>query len=190
MIGIGAGHTWRACAGLILLASLVLAVPARAQVTDDAYSDYFLYGPFGEVCTMCEVVVLCQAGESLPREDRVPPDGDFTLYHIQKRTFWAQMGTIWEWFISNIRQDALAARGHKRPAHVYRITGGSWSAGEIVEARLVLDPGVLEFGDRNIDRVTRAWIGADTDAGLGFCSRLPLWDALDSIEANAQEAGQ
>lgn len=188
MIGIGAGQTWRACAGLALLASLILAVPARAQVTEDAYRDYFLYGRFGEVCTMCEVVVLCQAGESLPREDLVPPEGDFTLYHLQKRTFWSQMSTIWEWFISNVSQDALAARGHTRPVHVYRVKGGSWSPREIVEARLVLDPGVLEFGDRNIDRVTRAWIGVDTVASLGFCSRLPLWDALESIEANAPEA--
>ena len=190
MMGNSAGHTWRACAGLALLASLVLAVPARAQVTVDAYRDYFLYGRFGEVCTMCEVIVLCQAGESPPPDDLVPPGGDFTLYHIQKRTFWSQMSTIWEWFVSNVSQDALAARGHTRPVHVYRVTGGSWTPREIVEARLVLNPGVLEFGDRNIDRVTRAWTGADTDAGPGFCSRLPLWDALESIEANAPEAGR
>lgn len=188
MIDNGAGYKWRACAGLALLAVLILAVPARAQVTVDAYRDYFLYGRFGEVCTMCEVVVLCQVGESPPPEDLVPPAGDFTLYHVQKRTFWSQMSTIWEWFVSNVSQDALAARGHTRPVHVYRVTGGSWSPREIVEARLVLNPGVLEFGDRNIDRVTRSWIGADTDAGSGFCSRLPLWDALESIEANAPEA--
>lgn len=188
MTGNSAGHKRCACAGLALLASLILAVPAGAQVTVDAYRDYFLYGRFGEVCTMCEVVVLCQAGESPPPEDLVPPEGDFTLYHVQKRTFWSQMSTIWEWFVSNVSQDALAARGHTRPVHVYRVTGGSWSPREIVEARLVLDPGVLEFGDRNIDRVTRAWIGVDTDATPGFCSRLPLWDALESIEANAPEA--
>lgn len=188
MIGNSAGNKWRACAGLALLASLLMAVPARAQVTVDAYRDYFLYGRFGEVCTMCEVAVLCQAGESPPREDLVLPAGDFTLYHVQKRTFWSQMSTIWEWFVSNVSQDALAARGHARPVHAYRVTGGSWSPREIVEARLVLDPGVLEFGDHNIDRVTRAWIGADTDARVGFCSRLPLWDALESIEANAPEA--
>ena len=190
MMGNSAGHTWRACAGLALLASLVLAIPARAQVTVDAYRDYFLYGRFGEVCTMCEVIVLCQAGESPPPDDLVPPGGDFTLYHIQKRTFWSQMSTIWEWFVSNVSQDALAARGHTRPVHVYRVTGGSWTPREIVEARLVLNPGVLEFGDRNIDRVTRAWTGADTDTGPGFCSRLPLWDALESIEANAPESGR
>jgi len=190
MIGNSAGYKRGACAGLALLASLVLALPARAQVTVDAYRDYFLYGQFGEVCTMCEVVVLCKAGKSPPRADRVPPDGDFTLYHLQKRTFWSQMGTIWEWFVSNIRQDGLAAQGHTRPVHVYRVTSGSWSSKEVIEGRLVLDPGLLEFGDRNIDRISRAWSGINADATLGFCSRLPLWDALDSIEANAMGAEQ
>ena len=181
---------WAACAGAVLFAALTLAVPTQAQVTVDAYRDYFLYGRFGEVCTMCEVVVLCQAGDELPPDDAVPSGGDFTLYHLQTRTFWSQMSTIWEWFYSNFSQEDLAARGHTRPVHVYRVTGGSWSPREIVAARLVLDPGVLEFGDRNIDRVTRAWSGADTDAARGFCARLPLWDALESIEANAPGAGQ
>ena len=182
---ISARHLWAACAGAALFAALIVAVPTRAQVTVDAYRDYFLYGRFGEVCTMCEVVVLCQAGDDFPPDDAVPPGGDFTLYHLQTRTFWSQISTIWEWFYSNFAQDELAARGHTRPVHVYRVAEGSWSPGKIVEARLVLDPGVLEFGDHNIDRVTRAWRRADTNAAAGFCSRLPLWDALESIEANA-----
>lgn len=120
----------------------------------------------------------------------MPPGGDFTLYHLQKHTFWSQMGTIWEWFVSNIRQDGLAARGHTRPVHVYRVKSGAWSPREIIEGRLLLAPGLLEFGDHNIDRISRAWSGANTDAAFGFCSRLPLWDAFESIEANAAGAGQ
>src|SRR5210317_1358986 len=85
-----------------------------AQVNMDAYRDYFLVGQFGEVCTMCEVTVLCEAGSELPADDAVPTGGDFTLYHLQTRTFWSQISTIWEWFISNFRQDELAARGHTR----------------------------------------------------------------------------
>lgn len=184
-MGSGKRHLWGACAGVVLFAALNLAVPARGQVTVDAYRDYFLYGRFGEVCTMCEVVVLCRAGDDLPPDDAVPPGGDFTLYHLQTRTFWSQISTIWEWFYSNFAPDDLAARGHTRPVHVYRVAEGSWSAKEIVEARLVLDPGVLEFGDHVIDRVTRAWRRAGASAEVGYCSRLPLWDALESIEANA-----
>ena len=182
-------HLWGACAGAVLFAALIMVVPTRAQVTVDAYRDYFLYGRFGEVCTMCEVIVLCDAGEDFPPGDAVPSGGDFTLYHLQTRTFWSQMSTIWEWFYSNFAQEDLAARGHTRPVHVYRVSQGTWSAREIVEARLVLDPGVLEFGDHDIDRVTRAWRRADTNAQVGYCTRLPLWGALESIEANAPGTG-
>ncbi len=174
-----------ACRRMVLATALMMAAPVRAQVNIEAYQDYFLVGQFGEVCTMCEVIVLCEAGEKLPRDDAVPPNGDFTLYHLQTRTFWSQVSTIWEWFISNLTAEELAARGHTRPVHAYRVEGGQWSAGEVIEGRLVLDPGVLEFGDYKIDRVTRAWKRADTGAAVGYCARLPLWDALESIEANA-----
>ena len=88
---------------------------AFAQVNIDAYRDYFLVGQFGEVCTMCEVTVLCETGTELPPEDKVPDTGSFTLYHLQTRTFWSQVSTIWDWFISNFQQEGLAARGHTPP---------------------------------------------------------------------------
>ena len=170
---------------VLLLAALSLAVPAPAQVNIDAYRDYFLVGRFGEVCTMCEVVVLCEAGDEKPRDDAVPAAGDFTLYHLQTRTFWSQISTIWEWFIANFAEEDLAARGHARPAHVYEVAAGEWSARKVVEARLVLNPPVIELGGHNINRVSRVWQRADTGEAIGYCSRLPLWDALESIEASA-----
>jgi|TARA_B110000881_G_C18298132_1_gene375611 hypothetical protein len=33
-------------------------------VNSDAYRDYFLIGQFGEVCTLWEAVVLCEARQS------------------------------------------------------------------------------------------------------------------------------
>ena len=170
---------------LWVLIGTIMISPAVAQVNIDAYRDYFLVGQFGEVCTMCEVIVLCEQGAVLPKEDGVPDAGDFTLYHLQTRTFWSQMSTIWEWFISNFTAEALASRGHTRPVHVYTSIDGSWSAYEVIEARLVLDPGLLEFGDYNVDRVNRAWQEADGGKTVGYCSRLPLWDALDSIADKA-----
>lgn len=151
----------------------------------DAYQGYFLVGQFGEVCTMCEVTVVCERGTDLPAEEAVPNSGDFTLYHLQTRTFWSQISTIWEWFISNFRQDELASQGHTRPVHVYRVEDGVWPPMEIVAARLTLDPGVLEFGDHNIDRTNRAWQDAATGETVGYCSRLPLWDALEVIAEQA-----
>jgi hypothetical protein len=172
-----------AMAGLI--AGFCLSGTANAQVNMDAYRDYFLVGQFGEVCTMCEVVVLCETGAEVPQDQVVPASGTFTLYDLQTRTFWSQISTIWEWFISNFRQDELAAQGHTRPVHVYEVTDGVWPAMEVIEARLILDPGVIEFGDHTIDRVTSAWQDAATGTAIGYCSRLPLWDALEVIQANA-----
>ena len=156
-----------------------------AQVNIDAYRDYFLVGQFGEVCTMCEVTVVCTAGTEPPAADSLPSAGDFTLYHLQTRTFWSQVSTIWEWFISNFTADALASRGHTRPVHVYEVTDSRWAGPEIIEARLVLDPGILEFGPYQIDRVTRAWQQAGSGEFTGYCERLPLWDTLEQIERNA-----
>ena len=172
------------------LVMLALCGPLAAQVNVDAYRDYFLVGRFGEVCTMCEVVVLCREGGAAPAGNEVPTEGDFTLYHLQTRTFWSQMSTIREWFISNFAADDLARRGHTRPVHVYSVKGGKWSQKAVIQGRLVLDPGLLEFGSRHIDRRSRVWRTADSGEAVGHCKRLPLWEALASIEANAPELKQ
>jgi hypothetical protein len=158
---------------------------AGAQVNIDRFRDYFLVGQFGEVCTMCEVIVVCTPGNDLPAEDTVPAVGDFILYHIQTRTFWSQVSTIWEWFIANFSSEPLAQRGHTRPVHVYTVIEGVWAGPQVIEGRLVLEPGVLEFGEYNIDRIDRLWQRADTGAVAGYCSRLPLWESLDRIADNA-----
>ena len=170
---------------LALMGASLWSLPAQSQVNIDAYRDYFLVGQFGEVCTMCEVVALCQPGSEPPVSDRVPDSGDFTLYHLQTRTFWSQISTIWEWFISNFRADSLAARGHTRPVHVYTVRDGIWPPVQVIEGRLILDPGVLEFGEYHIDRVDRSWQLAETGQAVGFCERLPLWDSLETIETRA-----
>ncbi|MBM4195658.1 MAG: hypothetical protein FJ197_00980 [Gammaproteobacteria bacterium] len=164
---------------------LLLAPPAYAQVNDPRFKDYFLVGQFGEVCTMCEIAVVCQAGESPPAEDAVPASGDFTLYLMHTRTFWSQVSTIWEWFITHFT-DAPLVGGHERPVSVYDVSGGNWPAGQERMLRLSLDPGLLSFDDgREIDRVNRRWRRAETGESLGYCSRLALWDTLDVIAARA-----
>jgi len=169
---------------LLIVLLLVWSASAQAQVNIDAYRDYFLVGQFGEVCTMCEVTVLCQAGDQPPSDTAIPETGSFTVYHIQTRTFWSQISTIWEWFIANFSADSLAARGHTRPVHVYSVTDGVWAPQEVIEGRLVLDPGVIEFGEYTINRVSSAW-ESEGGAPSGYCSRLPLWDALEVISDHA-----
>jgi len=164
-----------------------MSLPLAAQVNSEAFRDYFLVGEFGEVCTMCEVTVLCERGDAVPEYTGVPEKGDaeFTLYHLQTRTFWSQVATIYEWFVSNFSPDGLASRGHTRPVHVYQVSQGNWAPMQIIEGRLVLEPALLEFGDYNIDRTNRAWLEAATGARVGYCQRLPLWGALDVIAARS-----
>jgi hypothetical protein len=175
---------------LVFAVLTALALPAAGQVNNPAYADYFLIGQFGEVCTMCEVTVLCETADAPPEHASVPESGSFTLYHLQTRTFWSQVSTIWEWFVRNFGSEPLAQRGHTRPVHVYEVTAGQWAPMNVVEGRLVLDPGVIEFGAATIDRVDRRWIDASTSQPTGFCQRLPLWDALEVIAVQSVEAGQ
>jgi hypothetical protein len=184
---------WRTVYFLVFpvwLALLMLPVAGFTQVNLDKYRDYFLVGQFGEVCTMCEITVICAAGEAPPAAEHVPDAGTYTLYHLQTRTFWSQVSTIWEWFAANFSSEPLAARGHTRPVHVHRVTDGQWAPLEIIEARLVLDPGVLEFGPTQIDRITRQWQDAATGQPLGYCVRLPLWETLDVIAQHTAEGGK
>ncbi len=172
---------------LVALVVLLIYGSANAQVNIDAYRDYFLVGRFGEVCTMCEVTVLCESADAVPEYSEIPASGSFTIYHLQTRTFWSQVSTIWEWFISNFSAAPLAARGHTRPVHIHTVTDGEWQPRKIVEARLVLDPGVLEFGDTWINRVNRQWFDAATRQPIGYCERLPLWEALETISEQSPE---
>jgi hypothetical protein len=178
------------CAPLcVAIAAIAISGNAAAQVNIDAYRDYFLVGQFGEVCTMCEVIVLCEAADTVPEYSELPANGTFTIYDLQTRTFWSQVSTIWEWFISNFSAAPLAARGHTRPAYVYHVVNGQWQPREVIEARLVLDPGLIELGDTRIDRVNREWLDAASEKPIGFCQRLPLWDSLDAIKQRSAEGG-
>jgi hypothetical protein len=167
---------------LLALLLLLQALPALAQVNDEAYANYFLVGQFGEVCTMCEVMVLCEAGAAPPAHGAIPEGGSFTLYHIQTRTFWSQVATIWEWFIANFNSRPLVA-GHGRPVIIHTVANGAWATPVTGELHIALEPPIVTLPDgREIERVNRRWLQSSPSADLGYCERLPLWDALDVIE--------
>jgi hypothetical protein len=177
-------------AAALVAALLAVAVPATAQVNDPRFANYFLVGQFGEVCTMCQVVVLCQAGEAPPPADAVPAGGDFTLYILNTRTFWSQVSTIWEWFISNFSSAPLVT-GHDRPVTVYVVRGGVWSPPAERMAHLSLEPALLTIDDgHEIDRIERRWQRSGGGEALGYCARLPLWDTLEVIAARAPQAAK
>jgi hypothetical protein len=180
----------RALLILLVAAAQFAASAAQAQVNDPRFRDYFLVGQFGEVCTMCEVAVLCQAGDAPPPADSVPAGGDFTLYMLHTRTFWSQVSTIWDWFISNFTSAPLVG-GHERPVTVYTVVNGAWSPPAERSMHISLEPALLAMDDgREVDRITRRWQRSGTGEPLGYCARLPLWDTLSVIEARAPREAQ
>ncbi|TDJ32283.1 MAG: hypothetical protein E2O53_12370 [Gammaproteobacteria bacterium] len=170
----------------ILAALSIHSAPALSQINNPAYADYFLVGRFGEICTMCEAIVLCEAGDQATLYENIPEEGNFTLYHLQTRTFWSQVSTIWEWFISNFNSDSLAS-GHSRPVQVYKVDHTHWSGPHTLEAHISLDPATIVIGDATIDRVARRWLEKGSLQPIGFCQRLPLWEALDTIHLHPAE---
>jgi hypothetical protein len=132
---------------------------------------------------MCEVVVLCEAGNAPPAHGAVPASGSFTLYHIQTRTFWSQVSTIWEWFISNFSSRPLVG-GHDRPVIIHSVTEGVWAAPVAGDMHISLEPPLITMPDgREIERIERRWRTGVPPTELGYCERLPLWDSLAVIDS-------
>jgi hypothetical protein len=172
--------------GLSAVLLAALAIPAAGQINQKKYAGYFLVGQFGEICTMCEAVVLCEAAQAPITATTVPADGSFTLYHLHTRTFWSQVSTIWEWFIANFNSELLAA-GHERPVTLYTVENGAWTQPLAVQMRVALEPALLTISDgREIDRKTRRWRQTSGATDLGYCERLPLWEALAVIGTHTQ----
>ena len=143
-----------------------------------------MVGEFGELCTMCEAIILCEQSAETPMHESIPKQGEFTLFYIQTRTFWSQMGTIWEWFIANFDTETLA-QGHSRPVWVYTVTQGSWQGPELKEAHMALEPPYITIGDELIMRSNRRLMHKDQVETVGYCQRLPLWNSIEAINENA-----
>ncbi|MEZ5565340.1 MAG: hypothetical protein R3F24_07395 [Gammaproteobacteria bacterium] len=172
----------------ILLSAL--AMPAGAQINDPKYADYLLVGQFGEICTMCEATVLCEAGADVPTHKAIPEQGSFKLYYLHTRSFWSQVATIREWFIANFSAKPLAS-GHDRPVTAYSVKNGVWAERINASAHISLEPALLVMGDGyEIDRVDRRWRKTGSHATLGYCQRLPLWESLATIKTETGATGR
>ncbi len=170
----------------ITLVYFYISVALFAQASAQEYntsSNLLLVGQFGELCTMCEAIVLCDDREIKQEYTQIPDDGSFTVYHFHTRTFWSQVFTIWDVFISNFNTSSVEKRGHTRPIDRYDIQNGEWKIPQRIDARLTLDPGVIDLAQTKIDRITREWLDKNNQA-IGTCQRLPLWMSLETISKN------
>ena len=162
---------------LIFTFLILLSLEVRSQHSV-IQEELLLYSQFGEFCTMCEVVLLCEEGEE-KSYNFIPNTGIFTLYHLRTRTFLSQISTIWEFFIKNF--DGYEIKGHKRPVNIITIDSNQWSKPMISDAEISIDPGLIYIEDRMINRVNNEWMN-NANESIGFCYRLPLWASIEKID--------
>ena len=178
-------HAVRNCLGIMIMAIAMLHSPKPlAQPDNTPYLDLLLFSQFGEFCTMCEAVLLCQKGETIPAYEQIPAEGSFTVFHLETRTFWSQVMTIWEWFIDNFKDKPIS--GHNRPVNIVSVNDGQWGVLQTYSLHIDIDPPLLTIENQVINRRSQAWLRNGAD--IGYCQRLPLWESLDIIAANATAA--
>ena len=141
-------------------------------------TELLLYSQFGEYCTMCEAVLLCDKGE-IKNHTSIPDEGEFTLYHLKTRTFLSQITTIWEFFIKNF--EGYEVKGHQRPVIIISAKDRDWSAPALGKARISVEPDLIFLNHRKINRLNNQWMDNDNKI-LGICHRLPLWDSIETID--------
>jgi hypothetical protein len=164
------------------LAAILAAGAAAAQPAQDPQYP-LLVNRFGELCTMCEAMVACRAGDAAPADVPALQAGPYTLYHFQVRTFWGQVSTIFSYLQRWIEPVVY----QERPVVTYTVDatgpGGTARSRADGTAGLSLDPSRVIIGERQIDRATSAWQDRDGQA-VGSCARLPLRETLTFLQAH------
>ena len=156
----------------------LLALDIQAQEIKNKKDELLLYSQFGEFCTMCEATIVCSDKSGMTSESFLDNES-YTLIHLETRTFWSQISTIWEFFVRNF--EGYEVKGHSRPVNLYYSQDGKWSKIEVADARISVDPNLIQIKQFVIDRVSREWISQD-DQSLGTCERAPLWKTLEYID--------
>lgn len=157
---------------------LAMLQPSPAKADEEFM---LLTNRFGELCTMCEAIVLCEPGkQELDFDGALPQDMPprFTLYHFQTKDFWGQIATIWDYFARWVNPVVAETR----PVIVYEVAAGVRETQGTEIAGLSVKQAQITVGSRIIDRNKRHWLGADGEM-LGACARLPLRDALLAYKA-------
>ena len=166
-----------------LLALNGLPAPSALGETVQPQEYMLLNSRFGELCSMCEAMVLCT--EHGPDGSPQPPA---TLLHFQTKTFWGQVRTIWEYLIRWV----APVSGNTRPVYLYveqaDSSGRLASDAHVLSADFSLDPPLIRLDDRQIERWSGQWLDAGGEV-VGQCRRLPLRETLEVIKAGESSDG-
>ena len=167
-----------------VLIFFIMILDAQAQEIKSENSELLLYSQFGEFCTMCEATLVC-IDEKNKINDAFLDHESYLLIHLETRTFWSQIATIWEFFIRNF--DGYQVKGHSRPAILYSSEMGNWFDAETTTAEISIDPNLIKIKQFVIDRGTQDWID-HKEKKIGSCARLPLWETLEYIDERVHKS--
>ncbi len=153
---------------------MILAVLLGGGATVQAQEDedlLLLTSQFGELCTMCEAYVRCEAvtGEQVQSSN----DAAFTLYYFQTKDFWGQIATIWDWFVHLIDP----VQSQNRPMTVFEKGEADKQTKLLTTAFLSLEEAKIEVPGAWIDRHDGAWYW-EGGTLKGQCTRVPIGDAM------------
>lgn len=164
----------KAC--LRMVAFTVLLAQASLSAAQPRSTEHLLLGSeFGEFCTMCEAFLLCSREHNASYE-RLPADGNYTLYYFPTRSFWQQIATIWEWF----KMMFVPMNTHNRPLQVTVSRDGQRDISQ-AETTFSIEPARIYVPQAYIDRNNGQWHDAQHNP-IGQCQRLPLWQTLDELK--------
>lgn len=113
-------------------------------------------------CTTCDDFLQC----------RSEGDVDYTLYRLQPKSFWAQIATIWDYLIAQVRPKT----SDHRPLTIYEdINGQKRLRLEDAEARVDLRTATIGLPDSSIDMRDGRW-QASNGRVLGQCEAMTRRD--------------
>ena len=146
--------------GVIALMLLTACAPTPTPVA--------LAIPIDPRCTTCDDFIACEPSDAA--------GAGRVVYHLQPKTFLAQVATIFDYLLQAVWQRAA----DERPLNIFSDSGVQSAVG-----RLDLQSHAIGIGDRLIDQRSGAWSSRD-GALLGECRLMPLTEGRSFLkERNA-----
>lgn len=132
--------------------------PSTPQVTAPLVID------IEELCTQCVEVLRCDGDEI-----------NTTIYVLHKKSFWAQIATIWDYLIQAVSTKTEDFRDVTK--YVYATDSTSIASSSQGRARLDVWLRRIELPDSVVDETNASWTDA-TGKTLGACVHLPRVEGI------------